>query len=1337
MSTHPSTSPGAAKSPRMTLNSKDLVPGASSMHSELLEQMAPDWLVEATSARRTALKDIGTLPPDWYQRASIQQQKALKDSFIASFTAQTRLDKTMSALQDINTFAEPLLTKALKAQFGVETDVKKTFVCLRRPLEVGVLEIEISTFEVMKLSLLQAVLHNFEESECEEGAYHRKSGFVVEASTPGAFEAVTVAMTVRQFLSLCRTLDIGAQYQRYVKGFFQSADSQVESKLRQHFIASQKTAMRAAAEQALLKKDIEPADYTMILSVINGEVHPKRGNTPVWFRDLSLMKRRMTGCVVFSISEKYRYTSEFIVYIPHDPVHPLKRYSTAQMREEFKRQFTARDTPSSDSAAPTAHQRFFSQFVPYADHPYYFSQFTRKAADTPADPLRSVWMTVSQHVPPFSTVARINALPPGPAVKREPVDDPYLNPFGITREGVDGIWSANTDLWTYLYAQNRAKVIADARIHAVPTADVDANARARLLNHLLEFGMLGLNIVSMFVPVLGEIMMTVMAGQLLYESFEGVIEWSEGDREAAKAHLVDVAENLALIGVMAGVGKGLGKLSAVKPEPVVEHLEQVKLPNGETRLWKPDLSAYEQRDVVLDNSTGPDSTGHYRLDGKTYIRQAGKVYETTFDESLKKWRIKHPTDAQAWQPILEHNGLGAWRHTLERPLEWDRLTLLRRMGHVTEDYSDQQLLKIADVSGIGDAALRKMHMDHLPPPPELVEAMRLFKADLGADQVIGLEASEPSIGMLQRACPGLSESAAQRVLLDANAEELARLDSTRRIPLRMLEEARWYAQQERVSRAFAGLYLESMLSADSKWLALRALEKLPGWSDNVRLEIRDGHINGPLIDGIGSETATTRKHVVKKGPVYQAFDERGEALNGVPSSGDNFFTSIMHALPDESRQALGVPHVGQSGSLKNLVIDSAMAHRAELAQRLEKRTDKRRAPKPPARVQERKVGYYASGRGEGLNPSLVSRVRDVYPQLSDQQANAYILELLRSGKTDAQIYDLLQARMREWQALESTLDQWVGVPAPESALQSLLGGKASVARSIKQCWRHSPLAESSPVARVLDLVCDDPLPELSADFSHVHDLTVRGRCVSDTNVDTLLRSFPKLKNLRINATGDGFTSVPEALSTMQELTGLSLHLSDIVALDMPTRLSTLTRLEQLSIHLSSYTPFALDVSRLHNLRSLEIDAYSMSEWPVGVLDLPNLARLNLKRTRLNSLPAGIFQGHEQLWSGLSLEWSWFTRENFKPAYEYLKSRPRHPLIWRKWSGTTARANSCASFTSRVRRLTPYSTVFWGNGRALRPGSRQWMPWVSSIENWISSLMSGPGKRCRSAWSSTK
>ena len=108
-------------------------------------------------------------------------------------------------------------------------------------------------------------------------------------------------------------------------------------------------------------------------------------------------------------------------------------------------------------------------------------------------------------------------------------------------------------------------------------------------------------------------------------------------------------------------------------------------------------------------------------------------------------------------------------------------------------------------------------------------------------------------------------------------------------------------------------------------------------------------------------------------------------------------------------------------------------------------------------------------------------------------------------------------------------------------LESVLGGKAAVAQNLKQSWRNSPLAGEHSRYRMLDLVCDDPIPALSADFSHVRDLYVRGRSVTDANVDALLANFPKLRRLRINGTGNAFTTVPQVLSSMPDLTGLSLY----------------------------------------------------------------------------------------------------------------------------------------------------------------------------------------------------
>ncbi|MDL2186279.1 hypothetical protein P5706_19005 [Pseudomonas sp. ChxA] len=291
-----------------------------SLHGDLLEQNLPQWLVEATPARRQALKAAAPVLPQWYKSATPAQRNSINASVKANAVAQAQLDNTMAAFKDVDAFARPLLLKALKDQFKVEVDVDKTFLCLRRALDISVLEAELGSFELLKLSMLQATLHNFEAWECKAGAYHKTSGFVLESTTPGTFEQAAVELTVSQFMTLCRSLDIGAQYQSYLKAFFDPVDTRPEPPLQQHFIASQKAAMKAAAEYAVVKGDIEPADHVMILSVINGNLYPTLGDERVWPLDLSLMQKRLTGCVYFAIGD--RYGEALILYVPHDPVHP-------------------------------------------------------------------------------------------------------------------------------------------------------------------------------------------------------------------------------------------------------------------------------------------------------------------------------------------------------------------------------------------------------------------------------------------------------------------------------------------------------------------------------------------------------------------------------------------------------------------------------------------------------------------------------------------------------------------------------------------------------------------------------------------------------------------------------------------------------------------------------------------------------------------------------------------------------------------------------------------------------------------------------------------------------
>ncbi|MCR4539858.1 hypothetical protein NUV89_15775 [Pseudomonas sp. 18.1.10] len=740
-----------------------------SIHRPFLERAIPTWLTDATSTRRAQLKAAPAQLPDGYPHALPTEQQAVNEKFTASLRAQTVLDKAMARLHDIDSFAEPLLVEALKAQFNVELDVHKTLLQLRTRVEIKLPAITFRTFDVVRLPLLQAALHNFEEWECKDGAFHASSGFITATSGVDDVEPVTTSLTVAQFTGLCRALDIGAQYQRYLNDFLHPADPVAEQVLRHKFSAARKADLAAAAELALLKKDIEPADYQMIVSVINGEIQPWMGQKQVWFNDLGLMKKRMTGCVAFVICEKYRYATELILYIPHDPHHPLKRFTQAQMQAMFKQRFTTRDTPDLGDGSPAAYPRFFSQFVDYADLPAYFGELVDVTPAPgaieglkPYSPLLDEFL---RGLNPFSMFAVVREVPPDPPPSKRPNPDPFLNPITLSRKG-HGVWADNIDLWDYLFDQHRAKLIADARSHAVPTADVDARVRSEKLAKLLGIGLLGLNLVSMFVPVLGEVMMGVMAGQLLYETLEGTLDWSEGDRRAAKAHLVDVAENLALIAAMAAGGKAVSKLIAAQPEPVIEALQGVTLDNGEERLWRPDLGPYKAP-ISLPAEARADALGLYTQDGKTVLPLDGNTFEVRHDPLTDEYRIQHPTRLHAYAPRLEHNHEGAWQHEAESPLTWDRPTLLQRLGQPAHGLTTERVEAALAASDIEADTLRGGFLDNEPLPLVLNDTLQRFRLADELSTFIGqLKAAD--VALYAQADPALQMDLLQRKGLLAN-----------------------------------------------------------------------------------------------------------------------------------------------------------------------------------------------------------------------------------------------------------------------------------------------------------------------------------------------------------------------------------------------------------------------------------------------------------------------------------------------------------------------------------------------------------------------------------------
>lgn len=1294
--------------------SSPALPGLS-RHGEFIAQSIPDWLLNAAPHRREALKKASGLFPESYQQATAAQQETLRAAYQTSFTSQSVLDKAMLALQDIDTYTRTLLRSALLSQQGISLDVDTTFLRLRKPITLGVLGVEVGSFEVLTLTLLQAAQHNFEASEGDSGVFHSTSGFFTAGAVGGQYQRVDTSLTVTTFIGLCRTLDVGAQYQTYLKDFLHKADA--DTALRQAFIASQKDALRAAAEFALFKKDIEPAHYTMIEQVIGGELNPVLNGKPVWFRDLGVMKKKMVGCLMFDVSEQYRYSSEVILYIPNDPQHPLKHYTAAAFEDAFKQRLVARDASLPRDGTPTAYQTFFSQFVAHADRPYYFSQFTQAAGSSSDSikPLRSPWAELLLFKNPISAFVTGNQLPPPKAPKLEPDDDPYVPITSVSRPF---LWSPNTDVWDYLYDSSHARLIEDARSQAVPTADIDARVRAEKIGHLLQFGMLLLNGVSMFVPVLGEVMIAVLAGQLLYETFEGAVEWSEGDRKSALGHLTDVAENLVLIGITAGAGKGIGKLLSVKPVPFVEGLEPVTLPNGNTRLWKPDLTPYKAT-VRLAPDSAVGELGLHRYNGQDVLALDEGHFVVRQEPGSGEHRIQHPARPEAYAPRLQHNGAGGWVHEAENPLAWDGPTLMKRLGHRADTLSPQQLEQIRTASGVHNDTLRRMYIEQEPVPLLMADTLQRFrleqeigtfidqigsadpqvyaKADPGMQfQVMrqrGLLPASPALRVLdsqgrllwedpvtqgtrkgvvltdrqlaagemleallaalysddavlepvpgtpcdslkvradelrrhiawyadsgrtslfeqryrdlspgldsgaQRlldSAPDLPPAIANRLLQDVAPALASETGSAAASPPALDAQARWLEQETRVSRAYEGLYLKRFSQTDSHRLVLHSLEKLPGWPDDLALELRQYAPDGRLLDRVGPADARVRKTLVQ-----------GVDGDFTGSASGDVYGAIWAALTREQQAALGFT---QPAELEQAILAAPLPRESLRPVLLEHPL---RKPAYDPRVRLRGGGYAPLGQTH----LPVTRVRKLYPAWSDEQIRGFLLSLGNDVQRG------LAQREADYALLKKELNAWVVHREAAGGLDGALQAR-EVAQQLKGCWRQVlPGPQGEPGGNMLKLAGVVDLPELSADFSHVKHLDLEKVSFS-SDASTFLKAFPQLEQLRLNQAQ--LPALPTAVNAMKRLTRLELRDNRIALTEAAVSgLSQLPVLEELSL---AGNPLAHlpNLKALTRLQRLDLGNTRLSQWPLGLESL-DLKQLDLSQNRLTEVPDNLLE----------------------------------------------------------------------------------------------------------------
>lgn len=282
-------------------------------HYQHLLNVIPPWLRQATPQRREALSKVKPGMAASLRNASKDQHTELGHLIARHAQSQGRVDQALANLLSPADFAEPLLKAALKSRFGLEPDVRKTFLRLYMPAHIPWLRLKSGAARIWTVSLLDAALHNFESAETEIDAFEAASTYITPPSSTGQFSTfpqIQTKMPIAAFTLLCRELDIGERYKSYLEDNLGISNPVTAAILQAKIRESQQTALSAALHMARMQNLLSS-------DVLRQLLHPR---SPWKRHELTIMNARLTGIVLFAPDlERAQEVATVVAYIPDTP----------------------------------------------------------------------------------------------------------------------------------------------------------------------------------------------------------------------------------------------------------------------------------------------------------------------------------------------------------------------------------------------------------------------------------------------------------------------------------------------------------------------------------------------------------------------------------------------------------------------------------------------------------------------------------------------------------------------------------------------------------------------------------------------------------------------------------------------------------------------------------------------------------------------------------------------------------------------------------------------------------------------------------------------------------
>ncbi|MCK1792986.1 NEL-type E3 ubiquitin ligase domain-containing protein [Pseudomonas violetae] len=1245
--------------------------------------------------------------PQWLATADLNMVQALKATFQQSFDAQDRVKTALEQLMPLDRFCKEQLTTFLKGKWAIDVDVERDTLSITTTIYTSTGTLPAfgapNTVTTTSRSLLHAAMENFTQAQATPGGPLKDAVILIDAKTPSGTE-----VTAEKFAALCRELDLGTRYQQHITSALAlparpAQGAPVNDRASAADIRRLKVLdMQVALHMAYLKKEISPAVYTMLLSVIEQDAPAAQTRNarfeggPVLWQGLTLHDACICGVLVFTkVSIDTDTKAKCVVYMPNEPRRPLYEYASL---DEFKVYLTLK-------LQSTSYRKFFvGQYLHGHDKTDFLKKFDKGR-----------------------TLGSLTATP------------------------------ADTCLADFFYSGFVSKTQIDAQILAVPTADVDEQQREKTIQMLLDGGLVLLNAAAFFVPVIGNLMLLTAVGDIVCEVYEGVLDWTHGERTLALSHLLNLVENLAQMAAFAAGGKIIStafKRGVKEQAAFFDGFEAVTRADGKARLWKPDLQSYRQTSI-LPADVQPDSQGLYHHGGQTSVVMDGGRYRVTRHADGSPWTINHPLQKDAFQPAVEQNVEGGWRHVYEHAHEWrDGAYALGRTGQRLPVLG-RDLQAIAEISAITPDDLHYLHESNLTLPQRLNDCIEHFNIDQrisrlivameqgeiantaftqeqlhtlpglpgwpaerfielrGAnDQVVSRfpetapqddDVNSVHVSQSQLAAGGLLDTVIEglyphevedvigRTTTESKAQLLAKkiatsLNGNRRplhewlykkydgtasgdvatlsehaanLPTRICQELlenasandRIFLRDRKIpgsdldralsqakagirqDRALMGLYRAQLATADTDRLALGLMDRVQGWDDGYRLEVRKGAVTGAVLDSVGDANALSRGVIVKTTTGYQVAHVNGDVSSTQTSA--TLLEAIWDVLPAGQRTRMGF--VGNDtldvATLRSRLVRAASGDPQRSGRVL--RGERSEMPKH--------LSACVQADTPAANPyprSLIRKVKKLYPLFTEVQVSSF---LDQAGSTHLQRVNKIKELGQQLRQLRNVLHTWrddeTQMKALAGQLNDLRLSRRQVAYAIENCWRRvsHPLwpRNQSVTSLTLERNPVGPLPTLTeADVAHVRSLSINDMKAGD-ELAYFLRPFKGLFSLELQR--NQLTRLPEVLSHMPNLQYLRLDGNQINLTEHTLRkLADMGNLRTLGLE-GNRLGATIDVSKMINLQTLNLNNTHATELPVGLSRLPYLDFADLRANQIQALPDWLFQMPQRFAKAINLK----------------------------------------------------------------------------------------------------